>query len=152
MAHCHIVPVPAVAKDGRTIVLKVEQTGKKPLDVQVVGCDGETVYVATCKIAAISDSSRFSKATLVQHHKLGQLRKKKYNGSDDEWEAVLSHFLLQTQPEDKHAKALDGLHMVYSMKDDDIVLVIRKDVENIKVSGTAVGASSPNLQWSGDMG
>lgn len=129
MAHCHIVPVPAVAKDGRTIVLKVEQTGKKPLDVQVVGCDGETVYVAT-----------------LQHHKLGQLRKKKYNGSDDEWEAVLSHFLLQTQPEDKHAKALDGLHMVYSMKDDDIVLVIRKDVENIKVTWGEIDLPNSELE------
>jgi hypothetical protein len=117
MAHCHIVPVPALAKNGPTVVLKVEQTGKKPLDVQVIGCDGENVYVAT-----------------LQPRNLGQLKKKTFKGNDAEWESILSHFLLQTQPEDEDATTWDDMNMVYTLEGEDILVIIRREVKGgIKV-------------------
>jgi hypothetical protein len=55
MAHCHIVPVPAASQDGPTVLLEVKQTGSSPLDVRLVGCEGESerLFVATRKIASI---------------------------------------------------------------------------------------------------
>jgi hypothetical protein len=60
--------------------------------------------------------------------------KHKFKGSDDEWAAVLSHFLLQQQPEEGHADILDGVRMVYTLKSNNLELSFRHDVQGIKVS------------------
>jgi hypothetical protein len=53
MAPCHIVTVPAAAKDGPTVVLEVRQTGSSPLDVQIAGSEGENPFVAKCKVDVV---------------------------------------------------------------------------------------------------
>jgi hypothetical protein len=60
--------------------------------------------------------------------------KHKFKGSDDEWAAVLSHFLLQQPPEERHAGILDGIRMVYTLKSNNLELSFRHDVQGIKVS------------------
>lgn len=58
--------------------------------------------------------------------------KHKFKGTDDEWAAVLSHFLLQ-QPAKDHAVTLQGVRLVYTLK-DSLTLSFRQDVQGIKVS------------------
>lgn len=65
----------------------------------------------------------------------------KKKGTDEEWEVILSHFLLQKQPEGKNAKALDGVRMEYALKGDNVEITIRRDVQGIKVS-SPVGVCS----------
>ena len=45
----------------------------------------------------------------------------------------MSHFLLQQQPELGKAALLDGIRMVYTLKNKSLELSFRKDVQNIKV-------------------
>jgi hypothetical protein len=64
--------------------------------------------------------------------------KRKFKGSNSEWEAILSHFLLQKQPEEENAKALDDINMVYAMDGEAALqLIIRRDVKGIKVRDPA---------------
>jgi hypothetical protein len=62
----------------------------------------------------------------------------KFKGSDAEWEVILSHFLLQTQPEGEDAAILDGVRMVSTIKNDQIQITIRQDVQGIKVNMPAI--------------
>jgi hypothetical protein len=48
-----IVPVEPAAGDGEVVVVEVLQDGSHPLDVRLVGCEGESPYVANSKIKEI---------------------------------------------------------------------------------------------------
>ncbi|KAI5378291.1 hypothetical protein J4E82_002987 [Alternaria postmessia] len=115
MSARNIVPVEP-ANGGDTVVIEVLQEGSHPLDVRLVGCEGETPYV-----------------TSIKHRNLGAL-KHKFKGSDHEWATIVSHFLLQQQPEVGEAALLDGIRMVYTLKNKSLELSFRKDVQNIKVT------------------
>ena len=54
MASRYIVPVEPASGRGETVVIEARQVGSHPLDVQLVGCEGENPYVTTSKIAPIS--------------------------------------------------------------------------------------------------
>ena len=69
----------------------------------------------------------------VKQRTLGKL-KHKFKGNDDEWAVVLSHFLLQTQPEQSQIGLLDHVRMVYTLKGSNLELSFRQDVQGIKVS------------------
>lgn len=51
MAERHIIPVQAANDGGPVVVVEVKHTGSGPLDVRLVGCEGENPYVANSKIA-----------------------------------------------------------------------------------------------------
>jgi hypothetical protein len=57
----------------------------------------------------------------------------KYKGTDKEWETLLSHFLLQTQPEGGDASILDNVRIVYTLQNDELTISFRQDVKGIKV-------------------
>jgi hypothetical protein len=63
--------------------------------------------------------------------------KHKFKGSDDEWAAVLSHFLLQ-HPANRKGASLDGVRLVYTLKEKQLELSLRQDVQGIKVRYTIV--------------
>ena len=69
---------------------------------------------------------------LVQHHHVAAL-KHKFKGSNDEWVAVLSHFLLQQQPDIGQSDLLQRVRMVYTLKNKQLAISFRQDVQNIKV-------------------
>lgn len=52
-ARC-IVPIEPAGGSGEIVVVEVQQQGTHPLDVRLVGCEGENPYIATRKIALIS--------------------------------------------------------------------------------------------------
>lgn len=45
-----IVPVEPAAGEGEVVVVEVLQEGAHPLDVRLVGCEGESPYVANSKM------------------------------------------------------------------------------------------------------
>jgi hypothetical protein len=47
----HIIPVPAATSGDELVVVEVQQEGSHPLDVRLVGCEGESPYVISSKIA-----------------------------------------------------------------------------------------------------
>ena len=52
-----------------------------------------------------------------------------YNGSAEEWDAVLSHQFLQKGLEGEHAKAANGVEVVSSLiSEDELKIVIQKHV------------------------
>ncbi|KAF2003099.1 hypothetical protein P154DRAFT_110605 [Amniculicola lignicola CBS 123094] len=117
MVDSHIIPVPAASGGGPEVLIEVKQDGAQPLDVRLVACDGEKVYVGK-----------------IKQRQIAKIKGKSYKGSDGEWHAILSHFLLRKQPEGDEARILDNLRMVYSLKDNDLELTIRRDVQGIKVT------------------
>ncbi|KAF1945292.1 hypothetical protein EJ02DRAFT_369615 [Clathrospora elynae] len=116
MTACYIVPVAPASGHGETVLIQVQQEGGHALDARLVGCEGESPYVTT-----------------ITHRNLAKL-KHKFKGSDDEWVTVLSHFLLQKQPESGQAGILHGVRMVYTLKKDNLELTFRQDVQGIKVT------------------
>ncbi|KAH7411747.1 hypothetical protein DE146DRAFT_253819 [Phaeosphaeria sp. MPI-PUGE-AT-0046c] len=116
MADRHIICVEPAKGSGEVVVVQVQhdEHGTRPLDLRLVGCEGENPYVTT-----------------IQERNLAKL-KHKFKGSDDEWAAVLSHFLLQ-QPAKDQASTLHGVRLVYTLK-DRLTLSFRQDVQGIKVT------------------
>ncbi|KAF1965878.1 hypothetical protein BU23DRAFT_560735 [Bimuria novae-zelandiae CBS 107.79] len=112
----YIVPVEPDAGDGEVVVVEVQQEGSHPLDVRLVGCEGESPYVAK-----------------ISHRNISKL-KHKFKGSAEDWEAVLSHFLLQKVPEGDSARLLEHVRMVYALKSEGIEITIQQDVKGIKVN------------------
>lgn len=49
----YIVPVEPAAGAGEVVVVEVQQQGSHPLDVRLVGCEGESPYVTTSKTAGV---------------------------------------------------------------------------------------------------
>lgn len=71
----------------------------------------------------------------VSHRTVADLRHK-FKGSLDDWEALLSHFLLQKQLQSDGAKLLENVRMVYALKNDSIEIIIQQDIKGIKASQT----------------
>lgn len=67
---------------------------------------------------------------LVKQRNIASL---KHKASDEEWETVLSYFLLRKQPEGDKTNYLDGVRMEYSLKGEVLRVTIRRDVQGIKV-------------------
>ncbi|KAH6642528.1 hypothetical protein C7974DRAFT_430962 [Boeremia exigua] len=111
-----IVPVSPASGRGELVVIEVLQQGAHALDVRLVGCEGESPYVAN-----------------IKHSQLPKL-KHKFKGSDAEWEAILAHFLLQKQPDPNQSNLFEGVHMVYALKKNNLQVSIRQDVQGIKVT------------------
>lgn len=120
MAARRILPVEPAAAPGVTVVVEVQQHGIHPLDVRLVGCEGENPYVTT-----------------LEHRNLGKW-KHKFNGSDSEWATLLSCLLLQTPPQEAHVSLLHGVCLLYTLKPHQLELSIRRDVGDIKVTLGAI--------------
>jgi hypothetical protein len=56
----YIIPVPAATDGEELVVVEVQQEGDHPLDVRLVGCEGENPYVTSSKIAQCRRSSAVS--------------------------------------------------------------------------------------------
>ena len=76
----------------------------------------------------------FDTLIIVSHRNIPKL-KRKFKGTADEWEQILSHFLLQTQPAGDD-RLLQNVRMVYALKPDSIEMTIQQDVKGIKASQT----------------
>ncbi|KAF1363853.1 hypothetical protein EJ07DRAFT_151938 [Lizonia empirigonia] len=114
--HRRIVPVEPASGRGDIVVIEVQQEGPHELDVRLVGCEGENPYVLN-----------------IKQSQLPKL-KHKFKGTNAEWETVLAHFLLQKQVRPDQANILDGVRMVYTLKNDNLEVSFRQDVHGINVT------------------
>ncbi|KAB2579751.1 DNA double-strand break repair and VJ recombination XRCC4 [Lasiodiplodia theobromae] len=93
-------------------LLSVESAGPEPLDVKLVGTEGENVFAASVREA--------------------QIRNFKSRASDDhEWEVILRSGLLQHPADGDDAKLLENLEIVASVIDQQLKLTVRKNIEGI---------------------
>ena len=127
-----IVPVEPASGRGELVVIEVQQEGAHELDVRLVGCEGENPYVVNSKGGPnVRDGCCYADRDAVKQSQLPKL-KHKFKGTNAEWEAVLAHFLLQKQLGPEQANLLEGVHMVYILKKDNLEVSIRQHVQGIK--------------------
>lgn len=100
--------------DGDYVLVNVQQIGSSPLDVKLIGTDGNAPFVAEIKQANIVG-----------------FKEKKHQASLDEWTKCLSAVLLQ-QPSD--SAAVIGVEAVATVSDQTISLAIRRNIGGITVS------------------
>jgi hypothetical protein len=112
-------------------VIEVQQQGAHPLDVRLVGCEGENPYVLHRKGGPHLHHGCYANTAAVKQSQLPKL-KHKFKGTDAEWEAVLAHFLLQQPLQPEQAKLLHGVGVVSTLKTDKLQLSVRQHVQGIK--------------------
>ncbi|OCK80354.1 hypothetical protein K432DRAFT_45477 [Lepidopterella palustris CBS 459.81] len=109
MADQHILQIPAAAANDTTfIIVNVISKGPRPLDLKLLGSEGEAPYVRE-----------------IKHRSIKGFKTNKFNGTDEQWEAVLSRVLLQKTTE---GDFFDGIDVAYSFDDDEIQIIIRKNI------------------------
>lgn len=98
--------------DEAFILINATQNGPAALDLQLLGTDGEAPFVA-----------------VVSQKNINGLRAANYRGSDSEWSDTLAFALLQKD----ESNAIRDVELVATV-DDQITLVIRKNISGITVS------------------
>lgn len=117
MSDQHVVHVRRTDAERSSVLVNVVRNGPLPLDVRLVGTEGENPYVG-----------------LVRQSQINQLRAHNYQGSEDEWKTVLERCLLHKPAIGDYAAVLEGLEMVASVgEDNQITLTLRKNISGITV-------------------
>lgn len=114
MADQHILRLPLTgADDDSCVIVNAVSNGPLPLDVKLLASEGNYPFVGQ-----------------IEQRRISKLRvDKRYNGSAEEWDAVLSHQFLQKNLEGEHAKAADGVEVVSSLvNENELKIVIQKHV------------------------
>ncbi|KAL1311157.1 hypothetical protein AAFC00_001359 [Neodothiora populina] len=93
------------------ILVHCQPQGPGPLDLRLVGTDGQQPFVATITQASLQD-----------------IRSSGYNGTDEEWRSILEALLAHRQPNPDLIQALDP---VASVNDETISITIRKNISGI---------------------
>ncbi|OJD29085.1 dna double-strand break repair and vj recombination xrcc4 [Diplodia corticola] len=118
MAAKHILRVRRTDVDEATpayALLAVEPAGPEPLDVKLVGTEGESVFAASVRGAQIRNfRDRRSKT-----------------GDDHEWESILRSSLLLRPTAGDDAKLLENVEIVASVSDQHLNLTVRKNIQGI---------------------
>lgn len=130
MAASRVLKVPQ-SDDKEFVLLQVSSTGKKPLDLQLVGTEGEAPYVVKSRSLSISQSVKLlhpeaDHPAAVKHDRISALKVKNSQFTDAEWESTLESFFNQ--------KPLNGIHATATVQNDvSISITIRKEVQGITV-------------------
>ncbi|KAK7546232.1 hypothetical protein IWX49DRAFT_119468 [Phyllosticta citricarpa] len=104
--------------DQPYVLVSVQATGPQPLDLKLVGTEGENVY-----------------PTSIRHKKVKELQlRPAYKGSDADWEAILTRQLLK-KPVDASSHgataSLDDIEIVCAVSDRRLILTLRKNIGGI---------------------
>lgn len=96
-------------------LVSVEPAGPQPLDVKLVGTEGENVYAASFRQSQIKN-----------------FIDRKHRGTDDhEWESILRSSLLQNPVDGHDAELLENLEIVASVSDQQLSITVRKNIQGI---------------------
>ncbi|ESZ90986.1 hypothetical protein SBOR_8620 [Sclerotinia borealis F-4128] len=96
-------------------LVHVESTGSRPLDVKLVGTDGELVFVVSLK-----------------HSKISSLKSKNSPCKNEEWILILSSILLHEPPKEGEETVTRGVEIHAKVEKKAMTLVIQKVIEGIK--------------------
>ncbi|OCL02153.1 hypothetical protein AOQ84DRAFT_357522 [Glonium stellatum] len=114
MAEQRIIRLPLTGADDESfVIVNVISNGPLPLDIKLLASEGNYPFVGQ-----------------IEQRRTSKLRvDKRYNGSAEEWEAVLSYVLLQKDLGGEHAEAADGVEIVSSLaNEDELKVVVQKRV------------------------
>ncbi|KAF2083864.1 hypothetical protein K490DRAFT_50541 [Saccharata proteae CBS 121410] len=116
-----ILRIPRSDQPEAYIVLSIRSAGQHPLDLSLIATEGEHPFVAE-----------------IDHHRISDLRAANYHGSDAEWQAALSHALLEQQLVAGHddARALAGLDTASAVTagGGELAITLRKKISGITAS------------------
>ncbi|KAH7413372.1 hypothetical protein BKA64DRAFT_719282 [Cadophora sp. MPI-SDFR-AT-0126] len=122
------VPRVDLTDDQDFVLLHIAPTGRKTLDLELIGTDNETAFIYSLK-----------------HSQLSKLKDKKVNL--EEWEQNLSAFLLGTDPEGTPVAAPRGIEAVASIQSGakSLTIIIQRNIEGITQKfGTIVLSRGPD--------
>jgi len=122
------VPRVDLDDDQEYVLLHIAPTGKKTLDLELIGTDNETAFVYSLK-----------------HSQLSKLKEKKI--TLEEWEQILSAFLLGTDPEGTSVATPEGVEAVASIQAGakSLTIIIQRNIEGITQKfGTVVLPRGPD--------
>lgn len=135
----HIHRVRRTDEDGSFVLINVISAfeGSSDLDIKILGTEGELAYVASGMYATSREHLLWPPlmpCLLAKKTQLSKFRAKKYDGSEDEWQTILSFCLLQKELNDNEAKAFEGLEIVASIADEEhLSLTLRRNHGGITV-------------------
>ncbi|KIV92648.1 hypothetical protein PV10_03921 [Exophiala mesophila] len=106
-------------KDSSPILVKISRkNGGHELDLDLLATDGDAAYVGK-----------------VRQRGLKKLRAKNYDGSDDDWAAILGHVLISAAQASLTAEQKGTLNVICSItgkkKDRTLTIIFRNDIEGI---------------------
>ncbi|KAJ6783721.1 hypothetical protein PWT90_05471 [Aphanocladium album] len=107
MTTSRVLKVPQSDNDKEFVLLQASPSGKKPLDLKIIGTEGEAPYVVK-----------------IKHDRIAALKVKNSPLSDSEWESTLLSFFNQEPLSDINAAAT-------VQSEASISITIRKQVEGI---------------------
>ncbi|EOD49504.1 putative dna double-strand break repair and vj recombination xrcc4 protein [Neofusicoccum parvum UCRNP2] len=96
-------------------LVSVEPAGPQPLDVRLVGTEGENVFAASIRESQIKNFRD----------------RKNKTGDDHEWETILRDSLLNIPAGGDDARLLDNLEIVASVSDQRLNITVRKNIQGI---------------------
>ncbi|KAI9873808.1 MAG: hypothetical protein M1830_010587 [Pleopsidium flavum] len=99
---------------GDYVLVHVSTNGASPLDLKLIATEGEAPYVGSVKQASTI-----------------QIQTKNYQGSDEEWNNMLSWIFLRRRLEGRNAEALLGLETVASIAGTKLTITLRKNIGGI---------------------
>lgn len=104
------------------VLVHVLKNGPQELDLRLLATEGESPYLG-----------------FVRQRQASKLRTASYNGSDEEWTAILSSALLQNPVDSKFAHALDGLEVSAAITEAErLSIVLRKNIGGITVNSSYI--------------
>lgn len=107
MATFRVLKVPQSDNDKEFVLLQVSSSGKKPLDLKLIGTEGEAPYVVK-----------------IKHDRISALKVKNSPLTDAEWESTLESFF--------HQKPLHDINATATVQTEaSISITVRKQVQGI---------------------
>ncbi|QSZ33714.1 hypothetical protein DSL72_005285 [Monilinia vaccinii-corymbosi] len=111
-----VLRIASTTNPDEVFLVYVESIGsKRPLDVKLIGTDGELVFEVSLK-----------------HTKISSIRSRNSPCNDEEWILILSSILLDTSPKDGQENVTRGVEIHAKVEEKSMTLVIQKVVEGIK--------------------
>ncbi|APA05609.1 hypothetical protein SS1G_02074 [Sclerotinia sclerotiorum 1980 UF-70] len=104
----------SAANPDEVFLLHVESAGSRPLDVKLIGTDGELVFAVSLK-----------------HSKISTLKARNSPCTDGEWSVILSSILLHEPPKEE-GNVTRGVEIHAKVEKKAVTLVIQKVIEGIR--------------------
>ncbi|KAJ8071497.1 hypothetical protein OCU04_001817 [Sclerotinia nivalis] len=105
----------STTNQDEVFLLHVEPAGSRPLDVKLIGTDGELVFAVSLK-----------------HSKISTLKVKNSPYTDEEWTLILSTILLHEPPKEEEGNVMRGVEIHAKVEKKAMTLVIQKVIEGIR--------------------
>ena len=114
MAVTNVLRIRRTDKADQYILLHVEQTGSRPLDLKLIGSEHTALFHGSFKESEVKS-----------------LQANNYRGDIDEWKAILKYALQHQRPEGVSSETLEGLEIVAAIHSKALNVTLRKNIGGI---------------------